>query len=247
MYSEIKYFKVIKKYLSSQTFVEDGFKYDFNNIHEKDGAVFMTVAVTLPNPNQSWVAPKFSFDIQNILYTLQYFVGDGFSVSYMTTLNGRDVEDYGYCYVSPKKREEILNQLNSEIPKFYILKNGHKLSFNIFWKESKHKFYELDDTYLGFYFYLNVSNFEYQNNDVKPNMDMIDEIAGMLNEDLQDSDGLRSKVEDIIYLILEPEIRIREVDDVYLQMNTFVDKIDGYRTTPKWHHMDIDPDMFIPL
>lgn len=247
MSSEIKFLKVIKNYLSSRTFVEDGFGYNFNDIHESDGAVFITVNVELPNPNQSWVASKFSYDINNILYTLKEFIGEGFSVSIMTRVNGQDVEDYGYCYVSPEKQEEILDRLNSEIPHFHILKKGQRLDFNLFWKKSRRDFYELNDSYFGFYFYLNASNFKLQNHDVRPNMDMIDETTGFLNEEIYDSDSLRNKVEDIIYHILEPEIRIRNVDDCYIQMNTYVDKIDGYRTTPKWNHMELDPEMFIYL
>jgi hypothetical protein len=244
MYSDVKYFKVIKKYLSSQIFVEDGFKYVFNDIHEKDGAVFMTVDVILPNPNQSWVESKFSFDIQNILHALQGFIGEGFSVSIKTTLNGKDVEDYGYCYVSPEKQFEILESLNSQISKVTLIQKMGKTEFNVSWKRNKNRNYSLDDSYFGFYFYLDLYDLNFNGKSVKPNMDMIDDLAGTLGENLLDTDSFREKAENIIYTVLEPEIRIRDVDDCYIQLYTYVNKIDGIEVSPTSSHFAVTPEMF---
>lgn len=245
MYSEIKYFKVIKKYLLSQTFIEDGFKYDFKDIHEREGAVYMTVAVTLPKPNQSWVSSKFSFDIQNILFTLQEFVGVAFSVSYMTTLNGKDVEEYKYCYVSSEKQIELLEALNSQISKLKLIQKGNTTEFNLTWSRGKDRNYDLDDSYFGFYYYLNLYNFEYNGKPAKPNMDMIDDLAGTLGDNLLDSDSFKDKAEGIIYTVLEPEIRIKELDDCYIQLYSHVSKIDGIKVNPSSSHFAITPEMFI--
>lgn len=244
MESEVKYFKVIKRYLSSQTFVEDGFKYDFNDIREKDGAVFMTVEVTLPKPNQSWVASKFSFDIGNILYTLKEFVGEGFSVSYTTTLNGRDIKDYKYCYVSSEKQIELLDALNSQISKLTLIQKNTTTGFNISWKRNKNRNYDLDDTYFGFYFYIDLYDFKFNDISVKPNMDMIDDLAGTLGENLLDTDSFREKAEGIIYTVLEPEIRIKEVDDLYIMLYTHVSKIDGIEVNPTVSYFGVTPEMF---
>jgi hypothetical protein len=244
MYSEVKYFKVIKKYLSSKIFVEDGFKYRFVDIHEKDGAVFMVVDVTLPNPNQSWVVSKFSFDIQNILYHLQGFIGEGFSVSIKTMLNGRDVEDYGYCYVSPEKQIEILEALNLQISKLTLIQKTGKTEFNISWKRNKNRNYSLDDSYFGFYFYLDLYDIKFNEKSVKPNINMIDDLAGTLGDNLLDTDSFRDKAENIIYTVLEPEIRIRDVDDCYIQLYTHVNKIDGIEVSPTSTHFSVTPEMF---
>ena len=244
MDSKVKYFKVIKRYLSSQTFIEDGFRYDFNDIHEKDGVVFLTVAVTLPEPNQSWVASKFSFDIQNILYGLQRFIGEGFSTSYKTTLNGRDVKDYNYCYVSSEKQIELLDALNSQISKLTLIQKGVRTEFNISWRRNKNRNYDLDDTYFGFYFYLDLYNFKFNDIPVKPNMDMIDDLAGTMGENLLDSDSFKERAEGIIYTVLEPEIQIKEIDDCYIQLYTHVSKIDGIEVNPNSSHFGITPEMF---
>ena len=244
MESEVKYFKVIKRYLSSQTFVEDGFKYDFNDIREKDGVVFMTVEVTLPNPKQSWVASKFSFDIENILYTLKEFVGEGFSVSYTTTLNGRDIKDYKYCYVSSEKQIELLDALNSQISKLTLIQKNNTTGFNISWKRNKNRNYDLDDAYFGFYFYIDLYDFKFNDISVKPNMDMIDDLAGTLGENLLDTDSFREKAEGIIYTVLEPEIQIKEVDDLYIMLYTHVSKMDGIEVNPTVSHFGVTPEMF---
>jgi len=244
MYSEVKYFKVIKKYLSSKIFVEDGFKYKFFDIHEKDGAVFMDIDVTLPNPNQSWVEPKFSFDIQNILRQLQGFIGEGFSVSIRTVLNGRDVEDYGYCYVSPEKQIELLEALNSQISKITFTQKIGKTEFNVSWARNKSRNYSLDDSYFNFYFYLELYDLKFDDKSVKPNMDMINDLAGTLNDNLLDKDSFREKAENIIYTVLEPEIKVRDVDDCYFQINTYVNKIDGIKVNPTSSHFSVTPEMF---
>jgi hypothetical protein len=245
MYSDVKYFKVIKKYLSSKIFVEDGFKYVFDDIHEKHGAVFMTVDVTLPNPNQSWVESRFSFDIQNILHVLERFIGEGFSVSIKTTINGRDTKDYKYCYVSPEKQIELLDALNSQISKLTLIKkNNDKTEFNVSWKQNKNRNYDLSDNYFGFYFYLELYNFKFNGESVTPNMDMIDDLAGALRENLWDLDSFKEKGEDIIYIILEPEIQIRNIDDCYITFYTYVSKIDGIEVNSTSSHYSVTPEMF---
>ena len=67
MFKKVRYLNVIKKFLTTQEFVVDGYRYDFTDIHEgEQGDVMITVNVILPNPGQSWVSTKFSWDISNI-------------------------------------------------------------------------------------------------------------------------------------------------------------------------------------
>lgn len=73
---------------------------------------------------------------------------------------------------------------------------------------------------------------------------MINNLAGTLGENLLDLDSFKDKGEDIIYIILEPEIQIREVDDCYISLNTYVSKIDGIEVNPTSSHFSVVPEMF---
>lgn len=253
MDSKIRYFKIIKKYLSSQTFNEDGFIYTFEQIFEKKGAVYAVVDVKLPNPKQSWVATKFSHDIQNILYNLNRFIGESFSFSIKTTINGVDVENYKYCYVSPERQNEILESLNSNLSKITINnRNGYynnlKTEFKIQWSKPDKNFYVLEDTDFSFLFNLWLYDFNFLEKDVKPKEEMVDDMAGLLGSELMDSDDFRQRAEDIIYYILEPELKIQKIDDIYISISTNINRIDTYDANQNWNSgVKISSEMFTEI
>ena len=244
MFREIRYYKVIKNFLESQTFFVDGFGYDFKNIEQKDGAVFLEVAVTLPKPGQSWVASKFSWDINGILQNLQGYIGEGFSVSIMTTLDGVDVEDLGYCFVSPEKEREIVTVLNKNFGLFETtaFSSRQEMEMNMSYRKTPN-FYYLDGDYLQFDLDTRVKRIKLGQELVKPDINKIDLIAGTIYEKLMDSD-FRSEVEGEIFSVLESEIKIREVDDCYIAVYLHINGIDGFPTVQREEYYDFVREWF---
>jgi hypothetical protein len=60
--------KIVKKFLMSQPFFEDGFEYQFISVEpDSDLAIKFTVNVILPKRGQSFVVEKFSYDIDVII------------------------------------------------------------------------------------------------------------------------------------------------------------------------------------
>ena len=245
MFREIRYYKVIKNFLESQTFFVDGFGYDFKNIEQKDGAVFLEVAVTLPKPGQSWVASKFSWDINGILQNLQGYIGEGFSVSILTTLDGVDVEELGYCFVSPEKEREILTRLNKKFGVFETtaFSSRKEMEMGMSFRKTPN-FYRLDGDYLEFELDSRVKRIILGGELVKPDLDKIDLIAGTIYEKLMDSD-FRSELEGEIYSVLEPEIKIHDVDDCYIAAFLRINSIDGFPTVQNESYYDFVPEWFI--
>ena len=245
MYKELRYFKVIKNFLESTTFDEDGFKYDFGNIVEKDGAVQFDVEVTLPKQGQSWVSCKFEWDVRNILHNLQGYIGEGFSVSYKTTIDGVDIEELGYCHVSPEKQKEIIHSLNKELHVFVTSAFSTKstMSMDFSFRKPSNKFYMLDGDYFTFDLDVNVKKISIDGKIVKPDLNKLDLIAGTIYDKLMDSD-FRSEVEGEIYSVLEPEIKIHNVDDCYIQSFLNIVSIDGLPTVQKEEYYDFPREWF---
>ena len=70
----------------------------------------------------------------------------------------------------------------------------------------------------------------------------ITKIGGGLRD--RDDDQFKNELEGTIYDILEPEIHIKDVDDVYINSLFHVTHFDGERIQPQWSYTSIDPDVF---
>jgi hypothetical protein len=69
-------FKIVKKFLLSQPYYEDGFEYQFVSVELDDVIIDFTVNVVLPKKEQSFTVEKFSYDIANIMENISKYVGE---------------------------------------------------------------------------------------------------------------------------------------------------------------------------
>ena len=79
------------------------------------------------------------------------------------------------------------------------------------------------------------------------NLKMIDEVAEIFNEKLQDSDRFRDKIIDVIYNVLGRNLHINHTEIYYIG-NYWINKIDGIKVNSKGNSVkwNFSPDMFIP-
>lgn len=226
--------KVVRKFLIGQTFEVDGFDYRFLKVEPYelgDKAAFrFEVNVDLPSKTNSYVVAKFDGDIEKILINLWKYFGMQFSYSIdKIYVNGKLKNDKD-IYVSPQKLKEIVTTINSEIKRVYVRSKEINIDFNPSFKLLD---YYMSDVNMTFTFEVGVSEIRSEGKPIQPKMDTIDDLASSLWEDMTDNDSLRTDAEDIIYVVLEPEFRVGNMDDLYYSVNFNVGKIDGIYTDPK--------------
>lgn len=239
---------IIKRFLTENEFEIDGNKIKFlyvepYDLHSKMAFKF-GVDITLPIKDQSYALPKFSKDVESIIQNLWNYIGTPFSYSEEEMLiNGQPPIDS--VYISLRKQKEILFKLNEAYDRYVISKKDLHVSFNIGFKSAKDYLYMLSDVQIEFYFAMMCSSFTDKNNmPINPNLNKIDDLGAAISEDMNDEDGFRSGVEDIIYNALESELKISDAD-LYYNAMFYVDKIDGMKTAGSSWGVYLDRSMFI--
>ena len=103
----------------------------------------------------------------------------------------------------------------------------------------------VDYHHIKIYLDYNLSNLIYNDEPVNLNMKKIDEFAEVFNEKLQDSDKFRDKLQDVIYRVLNPSIKIEDIE-VYIDAYFWIDKVDGMGTHDSGGGTmgDFTPEMF---
>ena len=238
--------KITKKVLMSQSFFEDGYEYQFVSVEEDkefDGAFNLTVNVILPKKGQSYCTAIFSNHIHKILDNLWGYIGSSFSYSENILVDGEEPTENG-VYVSPEKESEVLSTIRKKIKRAEIKTKKNNLSFDIFWNKPDTDFYDLEDVYITFHFFIQLSNFEINGKRVTPSIKLSDEIAGIINDELYDNDSFSTKVDDLIYTVLLDEINLHNIDDLYIQGRWHITKIDGWEVFPKGWGFEISDEMF---
>lgn len=238
--------KIIRKVLLSQTFKKDGYEYDFMSIEpDEEGMAFdIVVNVILPKKGQSYAVPVFSQNIHEILVNIWKYIDTSFSYSERILVDGKEPVDRG-LFVSEDKQRQVLQKMRKEVERVEIRSALGMLGFDVYWKKPDGKFYTLDDVYINFHFFTELSKFTLNNTPVVPNMDMIDEIAGVVTELMFDSDSIRDDINNVIYDVMSDEINIMNVDDLYYQALYHTVKVDGMFVDSKYlSHYDLEPEMF---
>jgi len=69
-------------------------------------------------------------------------------------------------------------------------------------------------------------------------------LGAALSEEMNDSDRVRNDVDNIIYRVLEPDLRIMNVDDLYYNASFYVNKIDGLQTSGNDWGVFLTRDLF---
>jgi hypothetical protein len=77
---------------------------------------------------------------------------------------------------------------------------------------------------------------------------MFDKFGEVFNDKLQDSTRFRDNLQDIIYRVLEPSIKIEDIE-VYINVQYWMNKIDGMKVFVDGFNAgyDFTPEMFIEI
>jgi len=237
--------KIIQTLLINEEFVVGGYRYNFLSVEDDKEGIFYSfvINVTQPQKGQSYSVTVFSEHIHDILVNFWKYIGTSFSYSETLLVDGEEPVKSG-VYVSPEKQNQVLVAMRNDIRRITLNSDTGRLSFSIYWKPFEPQFYIMDDNYLDFRFFIELSNFELNNNLVRPNLDIADEVAGAVLEMMRDSDPFRNQCDEVLYSVLGDEIDISNTDDMYFQVMYYASKLDGFHVEPKWHHMNLEPEMF---
>jgi hypothetical protein len=244
---------IAKKFLMSQPFFEDGFEYQFISVEpDSDWAIKFTVNVLLPKKGQSFVVEKFSYDISGIIDNTSKYIGEGISYTENILVEGKPIPENG-LYINEEDCDEIIRSLNENI-KQVTLSNSHDVSevragISFSRNKNRKKFYLMDShQYIDFFLIYNIGRIEYNGTAVRINQKMFDDFGEVFNEKLQESTRFRDKLQDIIYTVLEPSIKIDNID-VFINAQYWLNKIDGMEVIVDGYSTKYDfiPEMFIEI
>lgn len=245
-----KILKIVKKHLLTEQFYEDGFEYQFISAEvDDDISIDFTVNVILPKKGQSFVVGKFSYDVANIIENVSKYMGEKIVYMEHILVEGKPAPKSG-IYISSEDSKEIIRSLNENVNKV-TLSNHNDVSYvesRISFRPQKNReFYSSDDAiYIDIYLDYNLSNLIYNDEPVNLNMRKIDEFAETFNEKLQNSVRFRDKLQDVIYRVLNPSIKIEDIE-VYINANFWIDKVDGMEVHDSGGTIkDFTPEMFTP-
>jgi len=244
---------IVKKFLMSQPFFEDGFEYQFISVEpDEDWAIKFTVNVLLPKKGQSFVVEKFSYDIGVIIENASRYIGEGISYTENILVEGRPIPEYG-VYINDEDCDEIIRSLNENVKQIILSndKNVSHVSTRISFSRNteRNKFYLMDShQYIDFYLKYDISRIEYNDTPVRISEKMFDDFGEVFNEKLQDSSRFRDGLQDIIYRVLEPSIKIEDIE-VYINAQYWLNKIDGMEVIIDGYSTKYDfiPEMFIEI
>ena len=221
---------IIKRFLLENEFEIDENRFKFLSVEPYDlhskMAFRFKVNVILPRENMCYAVPKFDGNIQGILINLWNYIGTQFSYSIDEIFVNGKIPEYP-IYVTPEKQKEILSSLNNDVGRIELRGKEFRVDFNTGFRPAKDYFYELSDVNINFYFTVQASSFQENGKPINPNLDKIDDLGAAISGGMNDNDYIRNFVENVIYRILEPDMRVMNVDDLYYNVSFYVNKIDG--------------------
>jgi hypothetical protein len=237
--------KIFRKVLMEHSFDKDGYEYHFLSIEpdEKGWSYDIVVNVVLPVKGQSYATPVFSGHIHDILSNIWKYIGSSFSYSEKILVEGKEPVSSG-LFISTEKQREVLSTMRKEVKEVTLKTAIGPLTFDVYWKPNE-KFYSLEDVYIDFDFDIEIKNFMLDSHYVVPNLKNANEVSGAITNVMYDTDYLRDELNNIIYEVMENEMDITSIDDLYYQVRFYITKIDGFETRGGWgNHFDLEPDMF---
>lgn len=240
-----RYFKnPIEQYGLTFEYVEIGIEKGFAD------AFKFKVNVVLPIEGQSYIAAVLDDIIKDQIYESYKFLGETYSYSITMTVNGQELFPSTYTFIRKESLINIIKNCNEKFPRIGIAvdfgKGEKPLDMNC--RMSWDKFpYDSHDNYVNFYIKLELSDFELDGEEVVPNPEMKEDVAGTLYTILSDRDWFVPVIEDIIYTEIIPETKIDKVDDVYAQVMIRVNRLNGELVKQNESYWKIQPNFFIPI
>lgn len=249
--------RFLKKYFQSEVFEKDGFIFEFIQVEIEENfmdAYKFLVNVVLPNPKQSYIVSVFDEMVKDIFKGAYDFLGNPFSYSITITVDGKELFRDTYMFIKEDSLVTILENCNKKFERIGIvvdLGQGEKsLTFDckFGWERIP---YEILQENCEFNFKLHLSNFEFignlGNQNVIPNPEKINIVAGTLRTILVERDWFTPVIEDIIYTEIIPDTRIDKTDDIYAVAVLNIDSMNGKQVKQKENFYIIQPDDFIEV
>jgi len=245
--------RFLKKYFQSDVFEKDGFIFEFIRVEIEEnfmGAYKLLVNVVLPNPNQSYIVTVFEEMVTEIIKGAFDFLGTPFSYSITITVDGKELFSDTYMFIKEDSLVTILENCNKKFGRIGIvvdLGQGEKsLTFDckFGWEKTP---YEILQENCEFNFKMHLSNFELDYQNVIPNPEKINIVAGTLRTILVERDWFTPVIEDMIYAEIIPDTRIDKTDDIYAVAVLNIDSMNGKQVKQKDEFFIIQPDDFIEV
>lgn len=225
--------KLVRKFLIGNVFEIDGFKYKFLSVEPYDlynnSAFSFQVNVDTPVKGQSYVVGKFDGDIQQILMNLWKYFGVQFSYSIDKIFVNGEKKHERDLYITPQKQKEIVNEINKRINRVYLRTKNINIDFAVSFRIGE---YGMSDVNMSFSFDVSISDIKSDGKSLLPNLDTIDDLSSAIWDDINDNDNLRTDAEEILYEVLEPELHVNNMDDLYYAASFDIVKIDGIPVNP---------------
>ena len=255
----MKHLKFLKKFFENKTFEVDGYKYFFKDVQPKEdfaNSVQFIVVASLPKQGQSYSAEKMSQDINKIIDEgfkfMDEIISYGISFSLDTDKGDEDTE----LYIREELKDVLLLKLNKD-PKLSVIElpfieDGSSLIFNLYYFnpeifdltvfEGK-----LSNDEIEYYTIFKVQNIRKRKNgsifEVEPNPEKLNELAGALQNQLVEN-NIAAEVENLLYDVLENELRISN-SDIYYVAHMNCKFIGDVEVKPMWNFQDFEENMFI--
>lgn len=228
--------KILKKIAQGRTWEVDGYKYTFTDIFGWDGdenVPHFEVSAQLPKPYQSYILQKMTDDVQEIISDLISYTGEEIRFVNMNLLLG-DSEP-AKMFVTYEMIEKIISTLNRQINKQHYRTNtdGKEITFGIRYSPSK-TFYETDYESVRFFLNLSIFDIRMDGEVLEIPIERYDGLAKIFEDVINlELDIFRSNVEDVFYTVLEPEVKIKNSEEIFYSSFFNIVKIDGVDVIPK--------------
>jgi hypothetical protein len=214
----------VKKYLQKEKFDVNGYKYVFLKVNvNSEGNFEFLVNVELPKLGKSYVKQKFYDDIDSIIHTLEKYLGNNIKWDCNIFVNGMPPKS---VYITKEKEEEFIETLNQKVRSMVIDEDDYMLGFKLKWKPLNN-FYSYSEPYINLQVDLEVSDFDYNGKPSVPKKEFIPVLKTLLNDTLYDNDSFMESLRFVGYDVFEKELGIVGNDDLYIDVNFWINKING--------------------
>lgn len=222
------YSNILKKIYQSEIFENDGFVYNIVDVKKlEDWAESYSISfdVELPKKGQSYLLAKLDDDVRDIIDFSQQILDTQFSFSIGITVDGQKAKE---IFLSKELVTEIIISLKTNFTKFRTEDDNFEADIKVLPKIDKNlenKFYSFSYNSINFFFKVDVLNYQ-SNENLKFNDK--NELMEFLHHELHEAENFRSLMEEDIYGILTPELKM-DYTDVFItcayEIGTLPEKI----------------------
>lgn len=222
------YSNILKKIYQSEIFENDGFVYNIVDVKKlEDWAESYSISfdVELPKKGQSYLLAKLDDDVRDIIDFSQQILDTQFSFSIGITVDGQKAKE---IFLSKELVTEIIISLKTNFTKFRTEDDNFEADIKVLPKIDKNlenKFYSFSYNSINFFFKVDVLNYQ-SNENLKFNDK--NEFMEFLHHELHEAENFRSLMEEDIYGILTPELKM-DYTDVFItcayEIGTLPEKI----------------------